>query len=198
MNEEQMDKEQMNEEPVLEEFSYEIKIPEERVAVLIGKEGATKNQIEKNSGSKLDISKEGNVTVIGNDALNLFSTKEIVRAIGRGFNPKIALLLLKQDYILEIISLKDIIGKSKSSMERLKGRIIGKAGKSRDNIEQLTHCYISVYGKTIGIIGDAMDVTLCHQAVSMLLKGAMHKTVFKFLEKRIKDNELANGILQKF
>ncbi len=179
-----------------DEFSYDVKIPHERIAILIGKEGATKNRIEKESCCSLDISTEGNVNIVGTDAIKLYATREIVRAIGRGFNPNIALQLLKVDVVLEIISLKDVVGKSKSSIERLKGRIIGQAGKSRAQLEEFTGTSISVYGKTVSIIGEAMAVTLAHQAVSMLLGGAMHKTVFKFLEKRRKENEIAEGVVR--
>lgn len=170
-----------------EEFQYDIKIPEERVAVLIGKDGATKKEIEENTKSSLDISKEGDVNITGDDGLLLFITKEIVRAIGRGFNPKIALLLLKTDYAIEIIDMKDIAGKSKNTMQRLKGRVIGKGGKAREEIERLTDTNISVYGKTIGIIGEQQQVTMAREAVAKLLEGAMHKTVFQFLEKKKKE-----------
>jgi len=187
--EQEMEQENMNDMAGSEEemLSYEIKIPEERVAVLVGTNGKTKANIENESGAKLDISKEGDVDITGTDALKLYSTREIVRAIGRGFNPNVALELLKTDYVLEIISLKDIAGKSQKTMERLKGRIIGRAGKSRAKVEEATNTYISVYGKTIGIIGDVEGVSLCHQAVEMLLRGSMHKTVFTFLDKKKKE-----------
>ncbi|MBU0470080.1 MAG: KH domain-containing protein [Nanoarchaeota archaeon] len=176
-----------------DEFSYDLKIPEERVAVLIGKDGETKKEIEENTGCKLDISKEGDVIITGKDALMLYTTREIVKAVARGFNPKTALLLLKQDYTLELIDLKDISGKSQNTLLRLKGRVIGKGGKSREEIERLTDTYISVYGKTIGIIGETSKVSLAHQAIGMLLEGSMHKTVFHFLEKKKKDMLLNQG-----
>ncbi|MBU1111160.1 MAG: KH domain-containing protein [Nanoarchaeota archaeon] len=168
-------------------LSYEIKIPEERVAVLVGTNGKTKVKIETETGTKLNISKDGDVDITGADALKLYSTREIIRAIGRGFNPNVALELLKTDYVLEIISLKDIAGKSQKTMERMKGRIIGRAGKSRAKIEEATNTYLSVYGKTVSIIGDVEGVGLCHQAVEMLLRGSMHKTVFTFLDKKKKE-----------
>lgn len=170
----------------MEEFTYEIKVPQERVAVLIGKEGETKKEIEKATKSKLEISKEGDVTVTGEDALLMFSAKEIIHAIGRGFNPKIALMLLKTDYALEIIDMKDVAGKSKNTLERIKGRVIGKGGRSREEIERLTETHISVYGKTVGIIGELQQVSAAREAVAMLLSGSMHKTVFSFLEKKKK------------
>lgn len=179
-----------NEEEMSENFgdiSYELKVPEERVAVLIGANGETKKEIEQETKCHLDISKEGDVVITGEDGLMLFTAKEIVRAIARGFNPKLAMLLLKQDYLLEIIDMKDIAGKSKSTMERLKGRVIGTGGKSRAEIERLTDTHISIYGKTIGILGEMSDVSLARQAVAMLLQGSMHKTVFQFLEKKKKE-----------
>ena len=77
------------------EFAYQVKIPKERVAVLIGKKGEVKKQIEETTGIAMEIdSKEGEVNVIGDDALMLYSTREIIKAIARGFNPEIAMLLL--------------------------------------------------------------------------------------------------------
>ena len=52
--------------------------------------------------------------------------------------------LLKQDYALEMIDMKDIAGKNKSTMERLKGRVIGKEGKAREEVERLTDTHISI------------------------------------------------------
>ena len=170
-----------------EEYSYELNIPQERVAVLIGTDGETKKEIEEATKSKLDISKEGDVEITGGDGLLLYTTKEIIKAIARGFNPKIALLLLKQDYSLELLDMKDVAGKSKNTMQRLKGRVIGKGGKSREEIERLTDTNISVYGKTIGIIGEVDKVALARRAVAMLLQGSMHKTVFQFLERKKKE-----------
>ncbi|MFC1686807.1 pre-rRNA-processing protein PNO1 [Nanoarchaeota archaeon] len=184
--------EETKSEPIVEdqtngqEFAYELKVPQERVAVLIGEKGEIKKEIESQTKTKLDISSEGDITITGNDALLLFTSQQIVKAIARGFNPKIALLLTKTDYVLEMIDLKDASGKSKNTMIRLKGRIIGKEGRSREEIERLTNTDISVYGKTIAIIGETMDVFNARQALSMLLQGAMHKTVYRFLEKQKK------------
>ena len=89
----------------MDEFKYELKIPKERVAVLIGQKGVTKRIVERETSTKLDIdSEEGDVVVSGSDALKLFVAREVVTAIGRGFNPDIALKLLKVDYVFELIN----------------------------------------------------------------------------------------------
>ena len=166
------------------EYLYDTKIPKERIAVLIGKDGITKKQIESATNIKLKIdSKEGDVFLKGEDALGLYSAREVINAIGRGFNPETALLLLKQDYTLEILNMTDYI-KSKNSIIRLKGRVIGAEGRSRKTIEELTETYISVYGKTIGIIGFSENVAIAKKAVESLLSGSPHSSVYKWLEKR--------------
>lgn len=177
-----------------QEYSYELKIPLARVAVLIGKKGEVKRSIESATKVKLDVdSKEGIVVLSGIDSLAVFTAREVIEAIGRGFNPEIAELLLKPDYVFEVVNVKDYAGKSKATSLRLKGRVIGKEGKSRKMIELFTDTHISIYGKTIGIIGDAEGVASARKAVESLLRGAPHGNVYKALEKRkseIKRNEL--------
>ena len=172
------------------EYSYELKIPKNRVAVLIGKEGSVKKDLEESTKTKLNIdSKEGDVFVSGEDGLGLYTAREVIRAIGRGFNPDIAKLLLKSDYIFEVVDLSEYIGKSKNAMLRLKGRVIGKEGKSRKLIEELTECNISVFGKTISIIGLPESTANARQAVESLLRGSTHANVYKWLEKRRRESK---------
>jgi len=167
------------------EYSYELKVPKNRVAVIIGKNGSVKKDICEATNTKLDIdSKEGDIFVSGEDGLGLYTAREIIRAIGRGFNPDIAKLLLKPDYIFEVVDLSEYVGKSKDVLLRLKGRVIGKEGKSRKLIEELTECNISVFGKTISIIGMPESAASARQAVESLLRGSTHANVYKWLEKR--------------
>ncbi len=166
----------------MELYTYELKIPKERVAVLIGKKGETKRKIEQETEAALTIdSKEGDVFLSGDNALGLFHAREVIKAIGRGFNPEIALLLLKQDYLFE--SMK-VDFDSKAKEDRLKGRIIGKEGKARRLLEELTETYISVYGKTISIIGEVQNVVVAKRAIESLLAGSRHATVYQWLERQ--------------
>lgn len=167
------------------DFQYELKISKERIAVLIGKDGIVKAEIEEQTKTKISVdSKEGDVFVSGDDAIGLYMAREVITAIGRGFNPEIALLLLKQDYILEVIELTEYAGKSKDALLRLKGRVIGKEGKARRLIEELSECSICVHGKTISIIGLAERLPASKIAIETLLRGSTHAVVYKYLEKQ--------------
>ena len=165
-------------------FDYDLRIPRDRIAVLIGKNGETKKSIETPTKTELTIdSKEGEVMISGEDAVGLYTAREIVRAIGRGFNPDFALLLLKSDYSLETLNVADF-AQNKNAMPRLKGRVIGSEGKSRKTIEILTETHISIYGKTIGVIGEAENVMLARKAIESLLSGSKHANVYRWLEKK--------------
>ncbi len=172
------------------EFSYELKIPKDRVAVLIGKHGEIKKRLEETAkvGLKID-SKEGDVIITGNDSIGLYTAKEVVHAIARGFNPNIANLLLKQDYMMETIDLRDYAA-TKNAMLRLKGRVIGTEGKSRRVIEELTETHISVYGKTISVVGEIANVGIAKNAIEKLLEGGMHAGVYHELEKKRREMKL--------
>jgi len=167
-----------------------VKIPRERIGVLIGPNGHVKETVEKKLSVSLQIDSEaGDVTITQNateqDPTTLFKTREVVTAIGRGFSPERAFRLFEdEDIVLEVIDLREIVGRSLSDIKRLEGRVIGKAGKTRKIIEELTEAYVSVYGYTISIIGSTDQIEAAREAISMLIRGSQHSTVYRFLHKK--------------
>ena len=163
-----------------------IKIPEDRIAVLVGTKGKTKRKIQKLSDTKITInSEEGEVKIEGEDSLRVLTTRDIVKAIGRGFNPEIALKLLEEDKILDVINIKDYSGKSKKKEERLKSRIIGTQGKAKQTVEDKTYCDISIYGKTVAVIGDMEKISISRRAIEMILHGSQHGHVYKWIDEQL-------------
>jgi ribosomal RNA assembly protein len=69
-------------------------------------------------------------------------------------------------------------------MKRLKGRIIGKEGKTRRIIEELTETNVSVYGHTVSIIGNMEQAEVAKEAIRMLIRGSLHQTVYRFLHRK--------------
>lgn len=168
------------------QYSHEIRVPKDRLAVLIGKKGEVKRDLEKRTKAALNVdSKESIVTVSGNDALSVFVAREIIKAISRGFSPDTALLLLTIDNVFEIIDISEYV-KSKNHLDRVRGRVIGTDGRTRTYIEELTETHISVYGKTVSIIGIAEYVSVARKAIESLLQGSPHSNVYRWLEKQRK------------
>lgn len=163
-----------------------IRIPGDRIGVLIGPNGKTRKRIESTFGVKITVESEsGGVEVKVNedqpDVSVMFTVKNIVKAIGRGFNPKKALTLQDEDNDLMVIELEEYVGTSKNAQNRVRGRIIGKEGKSRELLEELTECLVSVYGGTVALIGPYEMLQVAKEAVEMLLSGSYHKTVWNHL-----------------
>jgi len=166
-------------------FEQVVRVPADRVGAIIGKEGSTKRVLEEDLGVQLDIdSREGVVTVRSQgSSTDPFTAVRVIEAIGRGFSPQRARLLMHEGYALEVIDLRAYAGRSSSSLERIRGRVIGVRGKSRRVIEELTRCHLSVYGRTVAIIGDAQEVQLASEAVKLLASGSQHRTVYNNLQK---------------
>ncbi|MDI6718662.1 MAG: KH domain-containing protein [Methanomicrobiales archaeon] len=162
----------------------ELKIPPDRVGALIGKNGATKRFIEEQTETTIGVdSKEGLVTVQGENIEGVIAAADVAKAIGRGFSPERAFQLLDEDMMLEVIDLSNAAD-SPQQLERVRGRVIGRAGRSREQIEDMTGTQISIYGKTVSIIGLPEQIRIARTAIEMLLSGVPHETVFSFLDKK--------------
>jgi ribosomal RNA assembly protein len=177
-----------------------IKIPRERVGVLIGPEGTTKKSIEEKLSVQLEIDSEtGDVNAVMEenvaDPSVLFKAKDVVTAVGRGFSPEHAFRLIRdEEAMLDVLDLRTVFGKSEADIKRVKGRIIGMNGKTRIIIEELTGTNLAVYGHTVGIIGTLEQAEVAREAIEMLIKGSMHATVYRFLHR--KRRELKKKMLE--
>ena len=167
-------------------FEKLIRIPNDRIAVLIGKSGNVKSKIETMCYVSLDIDGDmGEVFIKSRgdvEKIQPFKAMEIVTAIGRGFSPENAMTLLDGENTLHVMDLREFAGKSNANVERIKGRIIGEGGRARRNMENLSGTHISVYGRTVSIIGDASKLRLIVDAISSISSGSMHGAVYDKLE----------------
>ena len=166
-------------------MQQESRITRERIGVLIGKKGMTKREIEEKTKTTILIdSEEGLVSIEGEEADGFLRAVEIVKAIARGFSPERAFTLFEdEDLYLEVIELSEVAD-GPGKLERIRGRIIGRDGKSRSQIEDLTNTEISVYGKTVAIIGMIDQVKVAREAIEMLINGISHESVYAFLDRK--------------
>ena len=166
-----------------------VRIPKERVGVLLGPEGKVKQYIEQKLLVSLEVdSEQGDVNIVlsekASDPSELFRARDVVTAIGRGFAPEHAFRLIRDEgAIFDVISLREIFGRSESDITRIKGRIIGMEGKTRRIVEELSGADIVVYGYTVGIIGTFEQANIARTAVQMLIDGCQHHSVYKYLAK---------------
>ena len=176
-------------------FEQVVKIPDDRIGVIIGKNGKVKTEIQDKCGVAIDIDSENGNAIISATSkpiieMEPFKAVEIVSAIAKGFSPERAYRLLGEEEVLQLVDLRDYAGKSANSLSRIKGRIIGEAGKSRKTIEDISGASISVYGHTVGLIGTFEEIKLATEAVTMLSKGRSHASVYNMLQEAKRKSKL--------
>ncbi|MEZ3115843.1 KH domain-containing protein [Halobaculum sp. MBLA0147] len=167
-----------------------VKVPDDRVGVLIGEGGETMRRIEQRAEVRLDIDSEtGSVGIetVGDPVAGMVAP-DVIRAIGRGFTPDAALTLLDHD--LRRFDLIDLAEKTrnKNDLRRQKGRLIGEDGRTRELMEELSGAEVVIKGSTLGVIGQPEEVQAVRRAAGMILDGAPHGAVYSFLER--KHNEI--------
>ena len=153
-----------------------VKIPKERIPILIGTEGKVKREIEKRTSTKITVSED---VEIEGETFDVMLAANAVKAIARGFSPENAFLLLDEEYELNVITLS---GQSERTVKRLMGRVIGRQGKTRKKIEEMCEAKVSIYGKTVAIIARTGELDTASRCVEMLLKGRTHSYAYHFLE----------------
>lgn len=175
-----------------EEHFFQVRVPRERIAVIIGKDGESKKQIEAIGEVKLSIESDtGDVTILQKgDPLKANITASVIQAIGRGFSPLNATLLYEENYQLVVISLRDFAKPSSRRIEQIRARLIGTGGKTRKVVEELTSTHITIYGDTVSIIGDYVAIEYAKEAINMLINGSKQRTVYTYLEKSARELRL--------
>jgi ribosomal RNA assembly protein len=168
-----------------------LNIPQERVGVLIGRNGEIKKKIEEETKVKIQVQQDGTVKVeySAEDPESYFKLRRISDAISCGFSGEDALRLLDDNLVLKIIDLRDFAGESSSRIKIIKGRIIGKDGKVWKKIEKLSGAKLALHKYTLGIMGEDESCEIAFKTILKILKGAQFSTAFKYLEHQRKSLE---------
>ncbi|MDY6789596.1 MAG: KH domain-containing protein [Candidatus Nanohaloarchaea archaeon] len=160
-----------------------VRIPEDRVSVLIGKDGETLERIQELLNVDISV-KENDAEIDSEDPMEELRAQNIVKAIGRGFPPEKAFRLLEDNSGLAVINIKNYAS-TDNSKRRLKGLVIGRDGETRRQFENMTDTEIAVYGKTVAILGPLANVEVAKKAVEMLLETGSHSAAYKYLENNL-------------
>lgn len=153
-----------------------LNVPVERIGII----KADRKRLEERTNTKIKF--DENTVIIEGGPMDVWLTKYVMKAIARGFNPDKSLELLKKDKWLEVINIKDY-KKTEKAIKRIKGLIIGENGKAKKNIEEMTGCMVSVYGKTVSIIGDSKKLPYVKEGIEMFINGSKHNKVYNYLKR---------------
>ena len=178
------------------------RVPKNRIAVLIGKGGQTRKMLEEASGAKLDIdSKTGEVMAEWEeepDPVVRMKMPDVVLAIGRGLAPSRAVQLIEDDIFLMMYDIREWVGRQPNQTRRMRSRLIGRNGRIRSLIEEISNCEMAIHGSTVLVIGDQDGVALAAPAIEGILRGSEHSTVLHGLEQDRKRLKIQSRQLKSF
>lgn len=138
-----------------------------------------KKEIEEKLLVKIKI-KDEKIEING-EADKEFIAEKAITALDFGFPIDVALLLTDENYVLEILNIKNITRRKK--LEEVRGRVIGKQGKTLQLICTLSNCFIELKENEVAIIGDAEDIKDVVNAMTSLIRGSKQGNVYSYLEK---------------
>ncbi len=160
-------------------------VSEARLKSISGRDSWFISEVEKITGTKITINRETSEIIIDVSKevkqSDIIRAKEMIQAYVYGFDPNDALRLRDPDVFMEIINLKDYL--SSNDISRVKGRIIGAGGKTKSAIIEFTGAGISISDNEIVIIGKFDQLQAAKRAIEMLIDGAPHTVVYRFLER---------------
>jgi ribosomal RNA assembly protein len=146
------------------------------------------SRIEKLCNCKISFGGEEVIEVNG-EAYPEYCAKNVIFAFGRGFEIDIAAKLAEDNYYFGSIDLKPLISSEKRLIQ-VKARIIGRDGKTKRYIEEVSAAKMSVYGDTVSFIGTIDEINEAETAVNTLIDGGTHRLAYTKMEAAHRKNKV--------
>lgn len=145
-----------------------------------------RTRLEKVLGVKISVN-QSEITIEG-AAEDEYIAEKVLQALDFGFPMKIALGIKKNEFLFEILNIKEYT--RRKDFERIRARIIGKGGKSLSTLSNLTECFFELKDNMVGIVGPAENIKNAQEGILALIRGSKHGNVYSYLEKhQVKEPE---------
>ncbi len=152
-----------------------------------------KNKLGKVLNVKIT-QKVGAISVEGKPEEEYIAEK-VIEAIIFGFPIAVALLIKEEDFVFEILDIKDYT--YRKDLETIRARLIGKNGKTLKTLNILTECFFELKDNNVGIIGTPECIKNAQNAVISLVRGSKQANVYSYLEKHQVKPVLDLGLKEK-
>ncbi|MBU1252096.1 MAG: hypothetical protein KJ905_01965 [Nanoarchaeota archaeon] len=141
----------------------------------------TKNRKKLEEKLGVRIENRGKEVFVSGGAEDEYIAVKVIEALEFGFPFSTAILLTSEDFMFEILNIKDHT--TRKDLTRVRARIIGKEGKTLKTLSNLTKCFFELKDNRVGIIGDPEYMKNAEESVVLLIKGSKHSNVYSHLEK---------------
>ena len=140
-----------------------------------------KNKQKLSELLEVRITNRGKEVYLEGTSENEYAAEKVIDAINFGFSLDKAILIKKEELMFEIINIKDHT--NRKDLERIRGRVIGKAGKTLKTLSNLSECFIEINENHVGIIGLPESIEVAQEALISIIKGSKQSNVYAHLEK---------------
>lgn len=126
------------------------------------------------------ITNRGKEVTIDGKAEDELIARQVLDALNYGFPYAEAISIKTEDRILETINIKDYT--NRTDLESIRGRVIGKGGKTIKTLADLADSAIEMKENTIAIITEPENLQRLTAAIIAIIKGAKQAGVYRELE----------------
>ena len=153
----------------------------------IGKIRKAKEMLEKKLNIKINIT--GKKIEFSGGAIEEYEAEKILRAIDFGFTIPKAMLIKEQELEFDIIHIKNY--SRKQDLRPVRARIIGREGRTRKTLENISGSYLKINDGEVGAIGNIESIENVKTAITKLIRRTKQANTYRYLEKtnRIKKLE---------
>lgn len=117
-----------------------------------------------------------------------YTAEQVIKALDLGFPLLKALEIKLNEYVLEILNLKDYA--RTKNLGAVKSRLIGTKGKTLRILEETTGSYFEIRDNLIGIICPPENLKDITTALISLIKGSKHGHVYGFIKRNKQKEEI--------
>ena len=136
-------------------------------------------EIEKSADIKIKV--QGSQVEIKGSPVGEYEARKIIEALEFGFKLRDALKLTDENIAFRKLPIKQFTHRKK--LEEVRGRVIGREGKTKRTVEEVSGCAVVVHDSQVGLIGPAESIEEATTALINLIKGSKQANVYRFLER---------------
>ncbi len=140
-----------------------------------------KEKLKLEEALNVEITLEGRKAILNGEPLEEYEAVLVFEAIDLGFSVKKAFTLKDESNIFRKIPIKNLT--KRKDLRSVRARIVGKEGKTKRAIEDISGCAVMLSGNTVGIIGPAEKIEEATTAISNLIRGSKQANVYRYLER---------------
>jgi len=141
----------------------------------------TKNKKKLKKILNVKITNRGKEVSVNGNAKDEYTAEKVIDALNFGFPYQDAISIKTEDKEFEILNIKEYT--KSHNLERVRARIIGKAGRALKTLSKLSKCSFELKDNKLGIIGYPEKLKLAQESAMSLIKGTKHSNVYQFMEK---------------